>query len=393
MAEPAAWHILTGEYPPQPGGVSDYCRVVAAALAARGVPVHVWCPPAAAPTPEDRGVAIHRVAGRWSPADLARLGAALDRFPAPRRLLVQYVPKAWGYRGANLGFCRWLVRRRRRGDLVRVVVHEVAQPWKLRDRPRRWLLAAANRLMIRRVLAASTRLDLAMAGWEARLRPYARALPPTSVQPVPSTLPVADDPPGVAALRRRLAPGGELVLGTFATYGWSTEAPLRAALPPLLAGRPDRLGLLLGRGGERFAAALAAACPALAGRLIAPGELDPEALSRHLQACDLMLLPYQDGVSTRRTTMMAALAHGLPAVTNSGPSTDPSWAASGATALAPGANPAGLVRAAERLLADPQARARLGATARAVYAERFAPERVVAALLEEDAAPAAPGPR
>jgi hypothetical protein len=23
------WHIITGEYPPQPGGVSDYTRLVA----------------------------------------------------------------------------------------------------------------------------------------------------------------------------------------------------------------------------------------------------------------------------------------------------------------------------------------------------------------------------
>ena len=37
-------HILTGEYPPQPGGVGDYCALVAAGVAAEGRGVHVWCP-------------------------------------------------------------------------------------------------------------------------------------------------------------------------------------------------------------------------------------------------------------------------------------------------------------------------------------------------------------
>ena len=98
--------------------------MLAAALAAAGAEVHVWAPAAAGPAAADAGVTVHGIAGRWSPADLARLGAALDAFPAPRRLLVQYVPNAWGYKGLNLGFGRWLVGaapagRRRPGDVPR----------------------------------------------------------------------------------------------------------------------------------------------------------------------------------------------------------------------------------------------------------------------------------
>ena len=39
-----AWHLLTGEYPPSSGGVSDYTRALACELARRGLDVHVWCP-------------------------------------------------------------------------------------------------------------------------------------------------------------------------------------------------------------------------------------------------------------------------------------------------------------------------------------------------------------
>ena len=43
------WAVLTGEYPPQPGGVADYTALVAGGLAAASDLVTVYAPPAAAP--------------------------------------------------------------------------------------------------------------------------------------------------------------------------------------------------------------------------------------------------------------------------------------------------------------------------------------------------------
>ena len=100
------WHILTGEYPPQPGGVSDYRRALGGR--AGGDQGRGSCLDRTGHAPDAvEGITVHRDGGRWSPADLRRLGAALDAFPSPRRLVVQYTPNAWGYRGLNLGFCRW----------------------------------------------------------------------------------------------------------------------------------------------------------------------------------------------------------------------------------------------------------------------------------------------
>src|SRR6185295_19114886 len=109
------------EYPPQPGGVSDYTKLIANGLAAAGDEVHVWCP-----APEDSetsdaengtgdsgAVRVHRDFGRFAPADLRRAGQGLDKFPAPRRLLVQWVPQGYGYRSLNLPFCLWLWHRAR----------------------------------------------------------------------------------------------------------------------------------------------------------------------------------------------------------------------------------------------------------------------------------------
>ena len=38
-------------------------------------------------------------------------------------------------------------------------------------------------------------------------------------------------------------------------------------------------------------------------------------MSAHLAAADLMVMPYRDGVSLRRGTLMAVLAHGRPLLT------------------------------------------------------------------------------
>jgi glycosyltransferase involved in cell wall biosynthesis len=50
--------------------------------------------------------------------------------------------------------------------------------------------------------------------------------------------------------------------------------------------------------------------------------LSNDELSMHLHASDLLLLPFTDGLSTRRGTLMAGLAHGLPVVGLRGSNTD-----------------------------------------------------------------------
>lgn len=383
-ADPGSWHIITGEYPPQPGGVADYSQVLAAGLASAGAQVHIWAPAASGHAPVIEGVVVHRAAGRWSSADLARLDQALDAFAPPRRLLVQYTPNAWGYRGLNLGFCRWLVRRRAAGDDVRPMIHEPFYPFWLRDKPTRWLLAAAQRWMFRTLLAASSRFYVAIPFWEKYLRAYEPRGPERwsiTWLPVPSNIPIVASPAEAADLRRRLAPHGQAIIGCFGTFQGLIRRMLATILPSLLENHPERVGLLLGRNGESFAAELQAAHPELSGRLIAPGALDPPQVSVHLQACDVLVQPYPEGINTRRSSVMAGLAHGKATITTQGVGTEPIWSQTGCVALAPADDLAAFVQTTESLLADPQARTRLGTTAREIYSQRFEIQRSVEKIL------------
>src|ERR1700680_3161530 len=119
------WHLITPEYPPQAGGVSDYTQVLASALAASGEAVHVWCAPATGDSSDIKGVTVHRDLGRFSIADLRRLSILLGQFASPRRLLLKWVPHGDGYRSLNMGFCGWVWQRAVfAGDSVELMVHE-----------------------------------------------------------------------------------------------------------------------------------------------------------------------------------------------------------------------------------------------------------------------------
>jgi len=78
------WHLVTCEYPPQAGGVSDYTQLVAKGLALAGDEVHVWCPQlkggTETETNDQTDVFVHRELGSFSIADLRRVSCLLDRF-------------------------------------------------------------------------------------------------------------------------------------------------------------------------------------------------------------------------------------------------------------------------------------------------------------------------
>jgi glycosyltransferase involved in cell wall biosynthesis len=155
-------------------------------------------------------------------------------------------------------------------------------------------------------------------------------------------------------------------------------AALAAALPVLLASAPGTHVLLLGRGSAEFAASLDGVP---GGAVTATGTLDAGDLSRYLQAPDVFLQPYADGLSARRTTMTALLAHGIATVATSGPVTEPFWSASGAVALVPACDARRAAAAASELLHAPARRAALAARALDFYAARFDVRHAAAALI------------
>lgn len=384
------WHLITSEYPPQRGGVSDYTQMVARGLAAAGDEVHVWCPAAAGvahaeagkgATDDSPGVFVHRELGGFRPVDLRRVGKLLNQFSAPRRLLVQWVPHGYGLKSMNLAFCLWLHQRAvHHGDEVEVMVHEPYLPfgggsWRQSG------AAAVHRLMTVVLLDAARRVWLSIPAWEAGLRPYAlRRKLPFHWLPVASNIPVIDNAPGVEAVRALYAPAGEQIVGHFGTYDRNISELLSDAVPALLRDCEGCRVLFVGHGSESMRAALIARHPELKGRIHATGTLAASALSLHISACDILLQPFIDGVSSRRTSVMVGLTHGVPIVTTSGRLTEPLWTESEAVSLSSVEDLTTLVKETRILLADEARRQRLSLAAKALYQERFHLKHTIAAL-------------
>jgi glycosyltransferase involved in cell wall biosynthesis len=368
------WHIITCEYPPRVGGVSDYTRLVAEGLASAGDRVHVWSPSSDGEVGEvARGVTLRRELGEFRPSDLRRAGRALDEFAAPRRLLVQWVPHGYGYRSMNVWFCLWLwARAVLRGDELTLVVHEPFLAFGEGSR-RQDAVALVHRLMTTILLSSARRVWTTIPKWEDCLRPYALGRRvPFGWLPVPSATPATASAEETAATRALYALEGVSLVGHFGTYGGQVARSLARLLPRLLSEEEsDCAVLLLGQGGEAMREELLRERPEFAECVHASGTLTHESLSRHLAACDLLLQPYPDGVSARRTSAMAGLAHGLPVVTTSGALTEGLWKESGAVALARAGDDDSLLDEVRGLLASPTERSRLSAAALTLYRERF----------------------
>jgi glycosyltransferase involved in cell wall biosynthesis len=379
------WTILTCEYPPGCGGVGHYTAQVATALAEAADTVTVFCPPRAAPAPRDLGDVVEPPGVEVVMLDDAygsigrrtidqrlrdqRLGGV------PSTILVQYVPTGFGLRGANIPWCRWLLERRRQhGDDVRVMFHEPY--FEFTWSPiRQNALAVAERLMARMLLRAASRVYLSTEAWRRYLAPHTAGHCPQGfvTLPIPSAIPRCDRPGAVVERRTQLlGSSARQLVGHFGTFGSEVAPMLTAALTNLMEHGAGIRAVCVGSGSDAFVRSLDDAAPTIRGRAIATGRVSARDAAVVLSSCDLLLQPYPDGVTTRRTSTMAGLVNARAIVTTTGHLTEPVWADTGAVALAAARDKGSFVRLAQALLSDEKKREALAARGEQVYQERFA---------------------
>jgi len=287
----------------------------------------------------------------------------------PEWILLQYNPFSWGRAGFAPALVRDVARLRRRTRApLALMVHEA---WiDVRD-PRSALIGTWQRALL--ALA-----DAALTSTQALARELGGGAVHVPIGATIEPLPIAPE-----AARERLGLDGKLAV---ALFGRANPSRLldhaEAAIAALArAHGPERLAVLN----------LGADAPALrAPRGVAvssSGRLDAGELSLRLAASDLVLLPLTDGVSTRRTTLMAALAHGRPVLGLHGVNTDAELAAArDALTLTRAGDREAFARAAVALTAEPARLRALGEAGRRLYEARYdwpVIARRVANVLEE----------
>src|ERR1700733_8454442 len=187
-------HILVGDSTPQTGGMCAHMTLLADGLANQSQQVHVWSPDLTQLACRS-DVTVHKTLGRLSFRDFRRTGRLLNSFSKPRRLLVYWVPHAYGYKSMNLPFCLWIwLRSAWRRDRIELMVQECFLSFTRRS----WKQNAAalvHRVMTVILLSSADHVWIALSGYENMLRHFTLGRRVGfSWLPVPSNVEVHHDP-------------------------------------------------------------------------------------------------------------------------------------------------------------------------------------------------------
>lgn len=302
--------LLCAALPPQLDGIGDYTANLAAELACHH-DVSIVAPSARNYLPI-ANVAIHPAFSTARRRDVWQMEGVL-RHIRPDWVVLQYNPFSWGHRGLNLSLAALLSAIKKRiGARVAVMIHEAfmtINSW------RSAVMSAYQRYQFVRLGKAADLLFFSIAPWAERFAGWFPGKPVHHL-PVGSNVPQVSLAGGEARARLSID-ADQIVLGIFGTahesrlFGYVRAAAERVAKE---GGRP--LLLYIGPHPDRVK-------PAFAGLPhIAEGPLEPEEISRRFQAMDINLAAYSDGVSSRRTSMIAALQHAIPIVCTRGRNTD-----------------------------------------------------------------------
>ncbi len=379
--------LITGEFPPDQGGVGDFTACLARSLSELGHDVHIVTGPPRSDAPCDLRPAtctVHRAVPHW------RWGCWRDVLRVAREarldvLNLQYQAAAYGMHPA----IHFLPRRTRRPPVV-VTFHDLRVPYLFpKAGPlRRWV-----------VFFLARRADGVIATNEEDFRALEETAHPARLAliPIGSNIPPAP-PPNYDrdAERARWGVGpDDLLLGYFGFLNESKggEELIRALALLVEGGIPAHLLMVGGPVGtsdptnrayaERVRALIAEL--GLADRVHWTGYTDPPSVSAGLLATDICVLPYRDGVSFRRGTLHACLAHGRAIVTTWPALPLPEVRDRENMRLVPPRDPRALAAAVVEIHRNPDLRVRLERGAQALAAE-FSWERIArrtASFLEQ----------
>ena len=383
--------LLTGEFPPQHGGIADFTRILATALADRGHAVRVITTLSAQTTQHfSAPYTVHPVARHWGWLDLWRVRQCTADLDIVN---LQYQAAAFGAMRLPIHLApHWL-----RPPLV-ATFHDLRTPYLF---PKAGALRTA---VLRRLASSAAGVIATNIADHAELAGSSK-LQRSAVIPIGSNLlqPAACPPAQWRAANSVAA--DEILLGYFGFLNTSKggETVLRALALLRQTGMNARVVLIGGSAGASDKTDAAhnqqllqlAQSLGIDGQILRTGYLSEADTVAALQSCDMLVQPYADGASLRRGTLMACLANGCPTITTNPATRVPELQHNVNVQLVPPNDPAALAAAVRTLQADPALRATLAQGAR-VLATSFdwasiarRTEEFFSAVLEKHAASAA----
>jgi glycosyltransferase involved in cell wall biosynthesis len=304
--------MITGEYPPLEGGVGDFTHILGREMVRQGAEVGVLTSDTAGEERVEEGVHCYPWVHRWQPVSLLRAARrAMMRFK-PDIVNIQYQTAAY-----HLNPAINLLPRLLSAHPFAVTFHDLRVPY---------LFPKAGRLRwwTNLFLARSCRV-VVVTNTEDQTRLAAERIKGTKLIPIGSNIIPSVNANLVALLRERWQlDSDKLVLCYFGFLNETKGADeLIAALDSVRKSGYNAVLLMIGgqvgasdptnavylqhikRETERLG---------LEQYIIWTGFLSHEEVSAAFACAQICVLPYRDGISFRRGSLMAALSHGLPVI-------------------------------------------------------------------------------
>lgn len=331
--------ILTPHYPPREGGTSEYVARLCEELQKHGHKIHVVTREGSA---SQSPTSVEVFKGPWSLFSLGHL-LSIIRDNRPDVILLQYGPYSFNRRGPGLPVVSLIIAASILTKTPFVVYgHELYTPWRqsyirfpwhFTQRVAIFLLLLFSKRFVTTIESRRRRLTSLFPWWRDRI----------NVVPVAPTL----DREIIDSNWRK-------------THGIDEDTILLSAMG---TDDPEKGARLLGNIAD------AALDRNISFRFVTIGGMRPNHphieswgyVDAHdawnlLASSDLFIMPYDDGVSARRTSALNALAAGAPMLTTYGINTDEALFPKGSLMMAPAGQIEELTKMAVTLAGDESAR-------------------------------------
>lgn len=359
--------LVTGEYPPLIGGVGAYTAELARALVDLGAQVEVVTS-TRAHADGSSAIPVHATVTRWSPLSMRNIARLADQLGADW-VHVQYQTAAYGMNPAiNFAPEYW----RRRGNRTWRIA------WSYHDLRIPYLFPkAGDRLRESVTLRPALHSDLVIVTNEEDRLQIAERIPNLHSIPIGSNiagLRLTDEER--SRVRERFGYANSVpLLGYFGFLNRSKggitlietlDLLVRAGLDAHLLMIGDPLGAS-DPANRAYLAEVQQAIEArgLGARIRWTGSAADRDVAEALNAIDVLLLPYEDGASLRRGTLMAAMANGCPLVTTTPTTPIPELVDGRDLVFVPASNARAASEAVRSLLEEPARRRAMGESLRA----------------------------
>src|SRR3989338_4758894 len=363
--------IISPAFPPDRDGVGDYTSAFADELSEKNEVIIVTSKSKDLISEGKNRFHVIRGIDKWGGLGLFHILSICKNF-SPELVIIQYVPFMYGRGGINLTFplLSILIRIRYR---VFTMVHE---PFiSFGHSIKYFLISIVQRLMLFFLIIGSDRIGVSIKVWERMLkRFFFWRRSNFKWIPVSSNIKIVSKD---STFKIHVGFENRLILTFFGSFHYAKMVDYVIASLEFLIKKGYNAGLIvIGQDETTISAHIKELPDYLRERIFCTGYCSSEDVSRYLSITDIFLLPLIDGISSRRTTLMTALKHGVPVVSTNGFLTDDIFLQENFTLLSPSTDKALFVANVVRMADDDTLRKNMGKRGKEAY-EKYFSERLM----------------